>query len=146
MELTLKLLGAVFVLLGLFLAYLSTTQSVPTAGLVDGKLRPCDPKPSCVSTEGGSPAPIRLPAPGDGGAALSRIIAAVEGMGGSIVEKRSDYLWATFTSRIFRFTDDLELRIDNSDGYIHARSESRVGHSDFGVNRRRIERLRSRLG
>lgn len=56
------------------------------------------------------------------------------------------YLWATFSTRIFRFIDDLELRLDEENGVMHVRSSSRVGYSDMGANRRRVEDLRLRFG
>jgi uncharacterized protein (DUF1499 family) len=64
-------------------------------------------------------------------------------MGGRIQEEEDDYLWATFTSRLFRFVDDVEFRMVSTDGMIHVRSGSRVGYSDLGVNRRRVEKLRA---
>ncbi|MDQ6965890.1 MAG: DUF1499 domain-containing protein, partial [Mariprofundaceae bacterium] len=56
-----------------------------------------------------------------------------------------DYLHATFTSRLFRFVDDVELHRDAASGVVHIRSASRVGHSDFGVNRKRVEVIRKLL-
>jgi len=64
-------------------------------------------------------------------------------MGGSVQLEKADYLAATFTSSLFRFVDDLELRIDTVQKTIHLRSASRVGHSDLGVNRKRVERLKN---
>jgi len=64
-------------------------------------------------------------------------------MGGKIQEEHDGYLWATFTSRVFRFVDDVEFRMVPSDGIIHVRSGSRVGYSDLGVNRKRVEKLRA---
>jgi uncharacterized protein (DUF1499 family) len=66
-------------------------------------------------------------------------------MGGKIQEERDGYLWAMFTSRVFRFVDDVEFRMVPTDGLIHVRSGSRVGYSDLGVNRRRVEKLRARF-
>lgn len=66
----------------------------------------------------------------------------VAALGGEIISQDDDYLHAVFTSAFLRFKDDLELRLDPANKTIHVRSASRVGHSDFGVNRRRIERLR----
>jgi uncharacterized protein (DUF1499 family) len=59
-----------------------------------------------------------------------------------IVEVASHYVHATFTSRFFRFVDDVEFCIDDHLRIIHVRSSSRVGYYDFGVNRRRIEKIR----
>ena len=58
-----------------------------------------------------------------------------------IVEQDSHYLHAEFTSMIFRFVDDVEFFIDDKDKVIQFRSASRVGHSDLGANRRRMNLL-----
>jgi uncharacterized protein (DUF1499 family) len=52
------------------------------------------------------------------------------------------YLRATFRSRLFGYEDDVEFRLDIAAGVVHVRSASRVGHSDFGANRKRVEALR----
>jgi uncharacterized protein (DUF1499 family) len=62
-----------------------------------------------------------------------------------IVSETSEYLHAESTSRIFRFVDDLELQLRPAEGKIAVRSASRVGHGDMGVNRERVETLRSEL-
>ena len=59
-----------------------------------------------------------------------------------IVREEGTYLHAEVRSLVFRFVDDLELIVDADNGLIHVRSASRTGHSDLGVNRRRVERLR----
>ena len=56
--------------------------------------------------------------------------------------QEDDYVWATFQSSLFKFTDDVELRRDNEANTIHVRSGSRSGKSDLGVNRKRVEALR----
>jgi uncharacterized protein (DUF1499 family) len=61
----------------------------------------------------------------------------------TLAEQRPGYLRFEFRSRIFRFVDDVEFLADPAAGVIHVRSASRTGHSDLGVNRRRIEILRS---
>jgi uncharacterized protein (DUF1499 family) len=75
--------------------------------------------------------------------AWGRAVQAVRDIGGKVHEDTGDYLWATFTSRVFRFVDDLELRMDRDARVVHVRSASRVGYSDLGVNRKRVERLRA---
>jgi len=62
-----------------------------------------------------------------------------------IVKVTDHYIHAKFTSRLFRFVDDVEFCIDDDLKIIHVRSSSRVGYFDFGVNRRRIERIRARF-
>ena len=59
-----------------------------------------------------------------------------------IVTVEASYLHVEFRSAFFRFVDDVEFLIDTEDQVIHFRSASRVGYSDLGVNRRRMERIR----
>jgi uncharacterized protein (DUF1499 family) len=113
-------------------------------GLDARRLAPCPDEPHCVCSEsteinsGIDP----LAFSGDPSAAWERAAEAVRAMGGSIVTQRDDYLHATFTTRLLRFVDDLELRLDADARVIHVRSSSRIGYYDFNVNRRRVERLR----
>jgi uncharacterized protein (DUF1499 family) len=128
-----------------FLALKSLTSRTPKTGLVAGALRACPDSPNCVVSENETAAsrvePLRFEgAPGQAWIALRR---AVERNGGAIREDRDGYLWATFTSRVFRFIDDVEFRLNAAGGVIHVRSASRAGHSDFGVNRKRVEKLRA---
>jgi uncharacterized protein (DUF1499 family) len=60
----------------------------------------------------------------------------------TIVEEEATYLKAEVRSLIFRFIDDVEFTIIPGEKLIHLRSASRTGYSDFGVNRKRIERIR----
>ncbi|MBW4641497.1 MAG: DUF1499 domain-containing protein [Goleter apudmare HA4340-LM2] len=62
-----------------------------------------------------------------------------------IVEKTDDYIHALSKSRIFQFVDDVEFYFPADESVIHVRSASRLGDSDFGVNRRRIEQIRLAL-
>ncbi len=62
-----------------------------------------------------------------------------------IVQQRADYLHATFTSRIFRFVDDTEFYADRQTNLLHFRSASRLGYTDMGVNRKRMQQLTQRL-
>ena len=78
--------------------------------------------------------------------ALSQLLPAVLALDGvELVETSEGYLHATVTSRLFGFVDDLELFADGPRGQLQARSQSRLGDSDLGVNGRRLERLRSAL-
>jgi uncharacterized protein (DUF1499 family) len=63
----------------------------------------------------------------------------------SIVEERADYLYAEFTSRVLGYVDDVEFYFLPNEPVIHVRSASRLGYSDFGVNRKRIEDIRAKL-
>jgi uncharacterized protein (DUF1499 family) len=59
-----------------------------------------------------------------------------------IIVDNDRYIHVTFTSRIMRFVDDVEFLFDDTNKQIHVRSASRVGYSDMGVNRKRVENLR----
>jgi uncharacterized protein (DUF1499 family) len=62
-----------------------------------------------------------------------------------ITHETADTLNAEATSLIFRFVDDINAILDTDTHVIHIRSASRTGHSDFGVNRKRVEALRLQL-
>ena len=65
--------------------------------------------------------------------------------GAMVVSQRPDYLYATFTSRLMKYTDDVEFWFDPAAGVVQVRSASRLGHGDMGANRKRIEALRQGL-
>ena len=136
---------ALFVIVALFiLGYLS--HSDQEYGLVEGRLKQCPNKPNCVSSELVSDAqhyiePLVYSAD-DAPQVLPRLKAIIGEMGGGIQVEETGYLAATFTSSLFRFVDDLELRIDTEQKTIHLRSASRVGYGDGGANRKRVERLK----
>ena len=60
----------------------------------------------------------------------------------TIISEQPDYLHAEVRSLVFRFVDDIEFKLSPDQGLIQIRSSARAGYSDFGVNRRRIERIR----
>lgn len=62
-----------------------------------------------------------------------------------ILEADDRYLHAACRTRVLGFVDDLELLLDRDGSGIAVRSASRVGYSDLGANRRRVERLRDAL-
>ncbi len=117
------------------------------AGIVDGRLAMCPETPNCVSSEDDA-GPSRI-APlafeGSSESAWSCLKRLVQPMGGTIEREDRDYLWAIFESRVFRFVDDMEFRMDAVNQRIHVRSASRTGYWDSGVNRRRVDALRQRF-
>jgi uncharacterized protein (DUF1499 family) len=62
-----------------------------------------------------------------------------------IIVATDDYLHAECRSALFGFVDDMELHLRPAQNLIAARSAARLGHSDFGVNRKRVEKLRALL-
>jgi uncharacterized protein (DUF1499 family) len=122
------------------------SRSGEANGLFEAKLTKCPDKPNCICTEFVADAshyiePIDL-SQSNAAEVLSRLKNSIREMGGSLQAEADNYLAFTFTSSIFRFVDDLEIRIDKDLKIIHMRSASRVGHSDRGVNKKRIEQLK----
>ena len=120
-----------------------------SAGADHQSLKPCSSARRCVSSEVDESSrhyikPIEI-----GGSSEEvvrvRLIEAIIEMHGSINKSEVDHLSATFTSRIFGFTDDLEIRIDMDSGLIQVRSGARIGYYDFDVNRNRVNDLRKRM-
>ena len=62
-----------------------------------------------------------------------------------VVEIKPDYLYVEYASALAGFVDDVEFYFPLDGNIIHVRSASRLGYSDFGVNRGRIETIRARL-
>lgn len=62
-----------------------------------------------------------------------------------IVTFVKNFIQAEFISSVFRFVDDVEFYFDDHEKIVHVKSASRVGFSDLGVNRRRIEMIRKRF-
>lgn len=116
-------------------------------GAKDGRLASCPDSPNCVSTQSNdeehSISPIRVG--GNLDAVMAKANAAIVSMKGNVIKNDGAYLHAEFTSKIIRFVDDLECIYIEDEGLLHVRSASRVGYSDLGVNRKRIEQLRSLL-
>lgn len=114
------------------------------------RLAACTASPNCVSTlsapedSGHSIAPFRYSKTlSDATAQLKAVIAGLPRA--RLVEEDETYLHYEFTSLLLRFVDDVEFLFDEGAKTIHFRSASRVGYGDFGVNRRRMEDIRSRL-
>ena len=62
-----------------------------------------------------------------------------------IVELEGDYLHAEVTSKWMKYVDDLEVSFIPESNKLLIRSESRVGESDLGVNKKRIDVLKTKL-
>jgi uncharacterized protein (DUF1499 family) len=117
-------------------------------GVTAGRLAACPDTLNCVSSQSTDRRHMIDPLRYEGAAekARERLIEAVSGMKRArIVVAEERYLRAEFTSALFRFVDDVEFLLDDGTGTIHVRSASRVGNSDFGVNRRRVEEIRTRF-
>lgn len=149
MKLTLFILISLLIAFVLYLFILGlNSKSGTAAGLIESKLSRCPDTPNCISSEYPEQqahyiSPIKI--------ALDRKINIsplsvlediVQEIGGIVEDQNGNYLAATFTSSIFRFVDDVEIRIDKENNVIHLRSASRVGRSDMGANLKRLKLLK----
>lgn len=131
-------------LTGLFL--LSIVASRPqNLGVHNGRLAPCPDSPNCVATQTEDHehwiAPLTYSSDSDN---VINVLEAIvrQQPRTTVIEKKQDYLYVEFRSAFFRFTDDVEFYAEAESGRVHFRSASRVGRSDLGVNRARMERIR----
>lgn len=117
-------------------------------GVQDGKLAACPDTPNCVSTQAVEEeqriAPLAFTREStEMEAAVRSAILALPRT--KIVSESDGYFHAECRSLLLRFIDDLEIWIDVENNLVHARSASRTGYSDLGVNRERVEGLFQRL-
>ena len=111
-------------------------------------LPPCPSSPNCVYTlapsndERHAIAPYRYKKPrAEAKEALKAVVATLPRI--KLVEEDDAYLRYEFTSKLLRFVDDVEFVFDEESKTIHFRSASRIGYGDHGVNRDRMEEIRS---
>jgi len=119
-----------------------------TLGVTDGRLSPCPSTPNCVSSQAEDAKhfiePFKIScSPEEAWKELKKAIDNHSRM--VITHETDDTLHAEATSLVFGFVDDINAILDADTKLIHIRSASRTGHSDFGVNRKRIEALRLQL-
>lgn len=125
-------------------------------GVTEGRLKPPSSTPNSVSSQAslypGHPQlayaamePIKLK--GDGAETMRKLAALLRASAGvQLVTEEPDYLYAQWSTPVLKFTDDVEFWLDRQGGVIHLRSASRIGRKDFGVNRARMESIRTQLG
>ena len=149
MKIILTILILLPILVCVYFAYLSMNEKAPDTALLEGKLRTCPDTPNCVSSETTGEKFIEPLKPTDSTeleALWEKSIKALREMGGKVEKQEDGFVWATFQSKLFKFTDDVEMRKDADAGVIQIRSSSRSGKSDLGVNRKRVEALRAAIG
>jgi len=112
-------------------------------GVTEGKLAPCPDTPNCVSSQSEDPEHAIAPLPYT---AIENIKKVVEDMERTtIIEETENYLYAEFKTRLMGFVDDVEFHKDDINQVVNVRSASRLGKSDLGVNRKRVEAIRQKL-
>lgn len=112
-------------------------------GVKAGKLTPCPNTPNCVSSQSSDAEHSIQPLPYAQIADVKRVVNNMERT--TIIEETENYLYAEFKSQLMGFVDDVEFHKDDVNQVIHVRSASRLGKSDLGVNRKRIEEVRQQL-
>jgi uncharacterized protein (DUF1499 family) len=134
-----------FLAFALFVAGCSGVRA--NLGMKDGRLAPCPASLNCVSSQSSDRdhAVEPLTYGGAASSAMEDLKFVLRGMKRArIVTEQDLYLHAEFTSALFRFVDDVEFFINEPLQTIEVRSASRVGRSDLGVNRKRVEEIRVR--
>jgi uncharacterized protein (DUF1499 family) len=115
-------------------------------GIKNGYLTPCPESPNCVSSQSSDTehqiAPLTYQ--GTEQETFEKLKMVIETMDNAeIITENNPYLYAEFTTPILGFVDDVEFYIDSEHHQIQVRSASRLGESDLGVNRRRVETIRA---
>jgi len=123
----------------------------PDLGINNGKLMPCPKTPNCVNSQAKNNEnyiePIHFT--GTQQEAKDRLLRTLESEKRTkVITDKKDYIRVEFTSALFRFVDDVEfyfMKKQADTTIIHIRSASRIGYSDLGVNRKRIEKIRNKF-
>lgn len=115
-------------------------------GVNDGKLAPCPNTPNCVSSQSADTQHKIEPLTYNNSAAeamadLKKVITSQERA--TIISESPNYIYAEFKSKLMGYVDDVEFYLDEAAKVIQVRSASRLGQSDLGVNRKRIETIRA---
>ncbi len=119
-----------------------------TLGIATGQLLACPATPNCVNSQSldaeHSIMPISYTSSAED--AYKALKAVVQSFKQSKIEQEKDnYIYAEFTIPVVGFVDDVEFLLDDDAKVIHVRSASRLGESDLGVNRKRIETIRTKF-
>ncbi|VAW61433.1 hypothetical protein MNBD_GAMMA10-1164 [hydrothermal vent metagenome] len=149
MKLTLIILSSLIIIALAYFIYLGfKSHNGSPYGLRNSKLSPCTSKPNCICTEYPEDKSHFTEAfnysETNTDSIVQSIRASIKQTGGEIINaekinNKSTYISANYTSALFRYVDDFEVRIDTQKKRIHMRSASRVGHSDMGANLKRIQ-------
>ena len=153
LSILISLILVVLVIVGTIIAFTGRITlfagTPPTnLGVQSGQLALCRATPNCVSSQSADAEHSIEPftyssAPGKAFADLKTVIQSLDRT--KVITETPNYLYAEFTSAIMGFVDDVEFYLDKEAKVIHVRSASRLGESDLGVNRQRIETIRTEL-
>lgn len=135
------ILGLIVLIMAAFYVMGRGSANGAAPGLTGGQLAALSSKPNAVSSEISTPEDRRVAPLAN--TSLPAIKAVIEQTGGTITSETAQYISAVYVSSIFKFVDDVEVRMDGN--IVHIRSASRAGYSDRGVNRARVEAIRAAL-
>jgi len=132
-----------------FIFLMGCSGTMPILGVNSGQLLPCPDKPNCVNSqatdEEHSIEPIDFT--GNQQAAKDKLLQILNALETTnIIVTEENYIQVEFTSKVFGFVDDVEFYFPSTKTekiIINLRSASRLGHSDMGANRERIEQIRN---
>lgn len=144
-----SIIFSIFITIASSLVFPQATWAMASSlGVKDGYLAPCPETPNCVVSQNPDTSHKISPLEYHSDQATARetllqVLTVVPRT--TVTEQTENYIRAESKSRIFKFVDDLEFYFPDNEKVIHLRSASRVGESDLGVNRRRIEQIRLAL-
>jgi len=141
------LITLILLFVGYFFVLGQKSKSAEPPGLTGDQLTQCPNKPNCVCSEYAEDnahyiAPIDVTGV-EANVVLTKIKAVIISQGGELKSESDRYQAYIFSSSLFGFVDDVEVRFDADKNALHIRSASRVGHSDMGVNKKRVEAIKA---
>jgi uncharacterized protein (DUF1499 family) len=147
-QLILSIVLTIFFLTSSLILATPTWAAASGLGVNNGYLSACPPSPNCVVSQNADPKHAVDPIPyhvsrDKAREILLKVLSVVPRT--EVVEQTDSYIHALSKSRIFKFVDDVEFYLPADESVIHLRSASRIGESDLGVNRRRVEQIRLAL-
>jgi uncharacterized protein (DUF1499 family) len=156
-KISLAIVSIILIAIASVFIYLSSSDqplfafngAAPTnLGISDGKLAPCLSTPNCVSSQASDPQhqidPISYSSSTT--EAYDQVKKLLESQKRiQIITQTDNYIYAIATSHLMGFVDDVEFYFQPDTKVIDVRSSSRIGESDLGVNRQRIEQVRSEI-
>ena len=132
-------------LFSLFIVSSCSANQPKTVGLKNNNLSVCSGRPNCVSSLNSEPdfmvAPFKLNK-AESWDQIKEI--TVKKTNWKLITSTDNYLHFECSTTFLRFIDDLQLNL-KANGIVQLRSASRIGYSDFGANRKRVEKLRREL-
>lgn len=115
--------------------------------MANQSLKPLKGSPNAVSTQT-SIEELRmdpLPYAGSRGQSIEAMKMAMNQLPrAELVKETDEGLHYVVTSKVMRFKDDIDFLFDDATQQVEFRSASRVGYSNFGVNRKRMEDVSER--